>query len=62
MDVVSFFFPMLHDVFNTAVLQVRRMSSNLTDQVPSIVTVITAVAKGDLTHKIEIYVEARLQP
>lgn len=36
------------------------MCSNLTDQVRSIATVTTAVAKGDLTQKVEIQVEGEM--
>jgi len=36
------------------------MCSSLTDQVQLIVMVTTAVAKGDLTHKIEIQVEGEM--
>ncbi|KAI0312759.1 hypothetical protein OF83DRAFT_1066664 [Amylostereum chailletii] len=39
---------------------VNRMCSSLTDQVRSIATVTTAVAKGDLTRKIEIQVEGEM--
>lgn len=41
-------------------LQVNRMCSSLTDQVRSIAKVTTAVAKGDLTQKIEIQVEGEM--
>jgi osomolarity two-component system sensor histidine kinase NIK1 len=40
--------------------QVNRMCSSLTDQVRSIANVTTAVAKGDLTQKIEIEVEGEM--
>ena len=40
--------------------QVNRMCSSLTDQVRSIATVTTAVARGDLTRKIEIQVEGEM--
>ena len=40
--------------------QVNRMCSSLTDQVRSIAKVTTAVAKGDLTQKIEIQVEGEM--
>ena len=40
--------------------QVNRMCSSLTDQVRSIAMVTTAVAKGDLTQKIEIEVEGEM--
>lgn len=36
------------------------MCSNLTDQVRSIAAVTTAVAKGDLTQKVEIQVEGEM--
>ena len=36
------------------------MCSSLTDQVRSIATVTTAVARGDLTRKIEIQVEGEM--
>lgn len=36
------------------------MCSSLTDQVRSIANVTTAVAKGDLTQKIEIQVEGEM--
>ncbi|CAL1702932.1 unnamed protein product [Somion occarium] len=39
---------------------VNRMCSSLTDQVRSIANVTTAVAKGDLTQKIEIEVEGEM--
>lgn len=41
-------------------LQVNRMCSSLTDQVRSIAVVTTAVARGDLTQKIEISVEGEM--
>lgn len=41
-------------------LQVNRMCSSLTDQVRSIAVVTTAVARGDLTQKIEIQVEGEM--
>jgi HAMP domain-containing protein len=44
----------------TPLRQVNRMCSSLTDQVRSIATVTTAVAKGDLTRKIEIQVEGEM--
>lgn len=49
-------------IFETylAIRQVNRMCSSLTDQVRSIATVTTAVAKGDLTRKIEIQVEGEM--
>ena len=40
--------------------QVNRMCSSLTDQVRSIAVVTTAVARGDLTQKIEIQVEGEM--
>ncbi|KAG6827518.1 hypothetical protein H0H92_011459 [Tricholoma furcatifolium] len=40
--------------------QVNRMCSSLTDQVRSIAKVTTAVARGDLTQKIEIQVEGEM--
>jgi osomolarity two-component system, sensor histidine kinase NIK1 len=43
-----------------AYMQVNRMCSSLTDQVRSIANVTTAVAKGDLTQKIEIEVEGEM--
>lgn len=42
------------------VLQVNRMCSSLTDQVRSIAKVTTAVARGDLTQKIDIEVEGEM--
>ena len=39
---------------------VNRMCSSLTDQVRSIAGVTTAVARGDLTQKVEIQVRAQL--
>jgi hypothetical protein len=42
------------------VCQVNRMCSSLTDQVRSIAVVTTAVARGDLTQKIEISVEGEM--
>ena len=41
-------------------VQVNRMCSSLTDQVRSIAVVTTAVARGDLTQKIEIQVEGEM--
>src|SRR6202035_5707797 len=41
-------------------LKVNRMCSSLTDQVRSIANVTTAVARGDLTQKIEILVEGEM--
>ena len=41
-------------------IQVNRMCSSLTDQVRSIAVVTTAVARGDLTQKIEISVEGEM--
>lgn len=43
-----------------ATMQVNRMCSSLTDQVRSIAVVTTAVARGDLTQKIEISVEGEM--
>ncbi|KAI6127235.1 hypothetical protein F5141DRAFT_1186385 [Pisolithus sp. B1] len=40
--------------------EVNRMCSSLTDQVRSIAKVTTAVAKGDLTQKVEIEVEGEM--
>lgn len=40
--------------------QVNRMCSSLTNQVRSIAKVTTAVAKGDLTQKVEIEVEGEM--
>ena len=42
------------------VFQVNRMSSSLTDQVRPIAVVTTAVARGDLTQKLEISVEGEM--
>src|SRR6266576_1237620 len=47
-------------ILGTPSRQVNRMCSSLTDQVRSIATVTTAVAKGDLTRKIEIQVEGEM--
>ena len=47
-------------ILGTPLRQVNRMCSSLTDQVRSIATVTTAVAKGDLTRKIEIQVEGEM--
>ena len=41
-------------------MQVNRMCSSLTDQVRSIAKVTTAVARGDLTQKVEIEVEGEM--
>lgn len=41
-------------------VQVNRMCSSLTDQVRSIAKVTTAVARGDLTQKIDIEVEGEM--
>ena len=41
-------------------MQVNRMCSSLTDQVRSIAMVTTAVARGDLTQKIDIEVEGEM--
>jgi osomolarity two-component system sensor histidine kinase NIK1 len=40
--------------------QVNRMCSNLTNQVRSIAAVTTAVAKGDLTQRVEVEVEGEM--
>ena len=48
------------DVREMFTSQVNRMCSSLTDQVRSIANVTTAVAKGDLTQKIEIEVEGEM--
>lgn len=45
---------------NNATYQVNRMCSSLTDQVRSIAKVTTAVARGDLTQKIDIEVEGEM--
>jgi len=47
-------------VISLTSIQVNRMCSSLTDQVRSIANVTTAVAKGDLTQKIEILVEGEM--
>jgi osomolarity two-component system, sensor histidine kinase NIK1 len=39
---------------------VNRLCSSLTEQVQSVTTVATAVAKGDLSRKIEIQVEGEM--
>ena len=54
------FFEHFPRILGAAVRQVNRMCSSLTDQVRSIATVTTAVAKGDLTRKIEIQVEGEM--
>ena len=54
------FFEHFSRILGAAVRQVNRMCSSLTDQVRSIATVTTAVAKGDLTRKIEIQVEGEM--
>ena len=54
-------FPSWMSFFNAwRFAQVNRMCSSLTDQVRSIATVTTAVARGDLTRKIEIQVEGEM--
>ena len=49
---------MFADPYNP--FKVNRMCASLTDQVRSIATVTTAVAKGDLTQKIGIEVEGEM--
>jgi len=51
---------MFPHILGSPLRQVNRMCSSLTDQVRSIATVTTAVAKGDLTRKIEIQVEGEM--
>jgi osomolarity two-component system, sensor histidine kinase NIK1 len=46
--------------YATPIRQVNRLCSSLTEQVRSIVMVTTAVAKGDLTRKIETQVEGEM--
>jgi osomolarity two-component system, sensor histidine kinase NIK1 len=53
------FFP-VSIVAMLTIYQVNRMCASLTDQVRSIAKVTTAVAKGDLTQKIEILVEGEM--
>ncbi|KIJ62480.1 hypothetical protein HYDPIDRAFT_114607 [Hydnomerulius pinastri MD-312] len=52
--------PDVEGVWFELVRNVNRMCSSLTDQVRSIAKVTTAVAKGDLTQKIEIQVEGEM--
>ncbi|KAJ8594201.1 hypothetical protein M405DRAFT_809539 [Rhizopogon salebrosus TDB-379] len=52
--------PDVQGVWFELVRNVNRMCSSLTDQVRSIAKVTTAVAKGDLTQKIEIQVEGEM--
>ncbi|THU96840.1 hypothetical protein K435DRAFT_663749 [Dendrothele bispora CBS 962.96] len=52
--------PDVSGVWWELVRNVNRMCSSLTDQVRSIAIVTTAVAKGDLTQKIEIQVEGEM--
>jgi osomolarity two-component system sensor histidine kinase NIK1 len=52
--------PDVEGVWFELVRNVNRMCSSLTDQVRSIANVTTAVAKGDLTQKIEIEVEGEM--
>ncbi|KII84955.1 hypothetical protein PLICRDRAFT_116963 [Plicaturopsis crispa FD-325 SS-3] len=52
--------PDVEGVWFELVRNVNRMCSSLTDQVRSIAIVTTAVAKGDLTQKIEIQVEGEM--
>ncbi|KAF4582712.1 hypothetical protein EYR40_002636 [Pleurotus pulmonarius] len=52
--------PDVEGVWYELVRNVNRMCSSLTDQVRSIANVTTAVAKGDLTQKIEIQVEGEM--
>lgn len=56
---VKYLFPSLNRR-SRHIAQVNRMCSSLTDQVRSIAVVTTAVAKGDLTRKIEIPVEGEM--
>ncbi len=58
-NVLSFPFCASATILNCYV-QVNRMCSSLTDQVRSIAHVTTAVARGDLTQKIEIQVEGEM--
>jgi osomolarity two-component system sensor histidine kinase NIK1 len=58
--VLCAFFGSFSHILGTPLRQVNRMCSSLTDQVRSIATVTTAVAKGDLTRKIEIQVEGEM--
>ncbi|KAG6906866.1 hypothetical protein DXG01_011628 [Tephrocybe rancida] len=52
--------PDVEGVWFELVRNVNRMCSSLTDQVRSIANVTTAVARGDLTQKIEISVEGEM--
>lgn len=52
--------PDVEGVWLNLVRNVNRMCSSLTDQVRSIAHVTTAVARGDLTQKIEIQVEGEM--
>ncbi|KAG2131142.1 hypothetical protein BD769DRAFT_1723957 [Suillus cothurnatus] len=52
--------PDVQGVWFELVRNVNRMCSSLTDQVRSIANVTTAVARGDLTQKIEIQVEGEM--
>ncbi|KAG6379634.1 hypothetical protein JVT61DRAFT_10152 [Boletus reticuloceps] len=52
--------PDVEGVWFELVRNVNRMCSSLTDQVRSIAQVTTAVARGDLTQKIEIQVEGEM--
>ncbi|KAG1824138.1 hypothetical protein EV424DRAFT_1606045 [Suillus variegatus] len=52
--------PDVQGVWFELVRNVNRMCSSLTDQVRSIANVTTAVARGDLTQKIEISVEGEM--
>ncbi|KAF8990572.1 hypothetical protein BDQ17DRAFT_1371736 [Cyathus striatus] len=52
--------PDVEGVWFELVRNVNRMCSSLTDQVRSIAVVTTAVARGDLTQKIEIQVEGEM--
>ncbi|KAF8800734.1 hypothetical protein BYT27DRAFT_7312960 [Phlegmacium glaucopus] len=52
--------PDVEGVWLNLVRNVNRMCSSLTDQVRSIAVVTTAVARGDLTQKIEISVEGEM--
>lgn len=47
-------------ITSLSLFQVNLMCSSLTDQVRSIAVVTTAVARGDLTQKIEIQVEGEM--
>ncbi|KAG6848046.1 hypothetical protein H0H93_003884 [Arthromyces matolae] len=52
--------PDVEGVWFELVRNVNRMCSSLTDQVRSIAKVTTAVARGDLTQKVEIQVEGEM--